>query len=238
MKDGSTHLAHKAEHAVDLASGAVVAITLQAADLGDTTTVHATLKEAQANAELINERGVEEAVLDKGYHSGEVILIFIELASAAAFRSRTEPWNAGTVRAEKKGRGDRRRCQDFEQGKAIEGCGQNMSSAIPAYYETGIGESITRAGAFSSGSIPQSLFNVALLVQTLHGIQLAGPQGLSAQFRCSFRSPNFTRWYQHHLHLSFWISDRNILNIGINLLTADAQRKKSKSLLSPQTSGR
>src|ERR1039457_4399091 len=36
MKDGRTHLAHKAEHAVDLDSGAVVAVTLQAADKGDT----------------------------------------------------------------------------------------------------------------------------------------------------------------------------------------------------------
>src|ERR1700674_1334463 len=47
MKDGRTHLAHKAEHAVDLSSGAVVAVTLQAADLGDTTTLRQTLKEAQ-----------------------------------------------------------------------------------------------------------------------------------------------------------------------------------------------
>jgi len=38
MKDGRTNLADKAEHAVDLSSGAVVAVTLQAADLGDTTT--------------------------------------------------------------------------------------------------------------------------------------------------------------------------------------------------------
>jgi transposase len=37
MKDGSTHLAHKAEHAVDMDTGAVVAVTLQEADLGDTT---------------------------------------------------------------------------------------------------------------------------------------------------------------------------------------------------------
>jgi len=37
MKDGSTHLAHKAEHAVDMTSGAVIAVTLQAADQGDTT---------------------------------------------------------------------------------------------------------------------------------------------------------------------------------------------------------
>jgi len=54
MKDGSTHLAHKAEHAVDLDTGAVVAVTLQAADLGDTTTIEKTLAEAAAAvAELV-----------------------------------------------------------------------------------------------------------------------------------------------------------------------------------------
>jgi hypothetical protein len=53
MKDGRTHLAHKAEHAVDLDSGAVVAVTLQAADKDDTTTMDATLIEAgMAVAEL------------------------------------------------------------------------------------------------------------------------------------------------------------------------------------------
>ncbi len=43
MKDGSTHLAHKAEHAVDMESGAVLAVTLQGADLGDTTTIMETV---------------------------------------------------------------------------------------------------------------------------------------------------------------------------------------------------
>ena len=46
MKDGRTHLAHKAEHAVDMDTGAVVAVTLQGADLGDTTTLPETLAEA------------------------------------------------------------------------------------------------------------------------------------------------------------------------------------------------
>ena len=88
MKDGSTHLAHKAEHAVDMDSGAVVAVTLQAADLGDTTTVRETLIDAGiAVAELIareaelhpeedpkvNIEGIEELVADKGYHSGAVV---------------------------------------------------------------------------------------------------------------------------------------------------------------------
>ena len=89
MKDGRTHLAHKAEHAVDLETGAVVAVTLQEAHLGDTTTMKETLAEAgEAVAELIereaeatpqtapqlNLGGVEEVVADKGYHSGPVLV--------------------------------------------------------------------------------------------------------------------------------------------------------------------
>ena len=88
MKDGRTHLAHKAEHAVDMKTGAVVAVTLQEAHLGDTTTVKETLAEAgTAVAELIEREaeakprekpqvhlgGIEEVVADKGYHSGPVL---------------------------------------------------------------------------------------------------------------------------------------------------------------------
>jgi transposase len=73
MKDGRTHLAHKAEHAVDLSSGALLAVTLEPASEGDTTTVHKTLAEAQAAARTIHPLGVEELVADKGYHSGEVL---------------------------------------------------------------------------------------------------------------------------------------------------------------------
>src|SRR5579871_4956406 len=73
MKDGRTHLAHKAEHAVDLTSGALLAMTLPPANAGDTTTIHQTLAEAQAAAREINEVGVEEVVADKGYHSGSVL---------------------------------------------------------------------------------------------------------------------------------------------------------------------
>ena len=73
MKDGRTHLAHKAEHAVDLTSGALVAMTLQAASEGDTSTIHKTLEEAQAAVLEVHEQGVEEVVADKGYHSGAVL---------------------------------------------------------------------------------------------------------------------------------------------------------------------
>jgi transposase len=39
MKDGSTHLAHKAEHVVDLETGALLGVSLHEADQGDTQTV-------------------------------------------------------------------------------------------------------------------------------------------------------------------------------------------------------
>src|SRR5216684_194099 len=86
MKDGRTHLAHKAEHAVDLQTGAVLAVTLQEADQGDTTTVVETLVQAgETVAELIRTeapdqksqvhlQGIEEVVTDKGYHSGTVLV--------------------------------------------------------------------------------------------------------------------------------------------------------------------
>ena len=87
MKDGRTHLAHKAEHAVDLKTGAVLAVTLQEADQGDTTTVIETLGQAGENgAELMgteeaNQKpqmhlpGIEEVVTDKGYHSGATLVM-------------------------------------------------------------------------------------------------------------------------------------------------------------------
>ena len=80
MKDGRTHLAHKAEHAVDLETGAIVAVTLQQADQGDTTTIQTTLPEAieqlQAVAAVTDDRVKtgEELVNDKGYHSKQTVL--------------------------------------------------------------------------------------------------------------------------------------------------------------------
>jgi transposase len=73
MKDGRTHLAHKAEHAVDLSSGALLAVRLDPADQGDTSSIAKTMEEAQAASRQINRRGVEEVVADKGYHSGPVL---------------------------------------------------------------------------------------------------------------------------------------------------------------------
>jgi transposase len=53
MKDGTTHLAHKQEHAVDMDSGAVLAVTIQPADQGDTTTWRQTVEETYQNLNAV-----------------------------------------------------------------------------------------------------------------------------------------------------------------------------------------
>ena len=79
MKDGRTHLAHKAEHAIDLDTGAIVGVTVQGADEGDTTTIQETLPEAAEQLEAVVAvtddpvAVIEEVVADKGYHSRRIV---------------------------------------------------------------------------------------------------------------------------------------------------------------------
>src|SRR5688500_13756548 len=84
MKDGRTHLAHKAEHAVDMETGAVLAVTLQDANAGDTTTIQQTriavaeqmekFTEVAETAQQIATNWLKELVTDKGYHSNDTLL--------------------------------------------------------------------------------------------------------------------------------------------------------------------
>ena len=78
MKDGTTHLAYKAEHAADLESGALVGVTVQRADSGDTQT------QTLAAVEEAHGAGAATVVLDKGYHSDET-LERLEAAGADAY---------------------------------------------------------------------------------------------------------------------------------------------------------
>lgn len=95
MKDGRTHLAHKAEHAVDMDTGALVAVTVQGADQGDTATVHETVARSKSNLhdaaqeEAARKRmqPLREAVLDKGYHSNETVLALEERHHLRAYIS-------------------------------------------------------------------------------------------------------------------------------------------------------
>ena len=77
MKDGSTHLAYKPEHAVDLDTGVIVAAPIHPADAGDTATLDPTLEEAAANLSALGLAPTPEdpcdLVADKGYFPRDVL---------------------------------------------------------------------------------------------------------------------------------------------------------------------
>jgi transposase len=94
MKDGRTHLAHEAEHAVDLDTGAIVAVSIHGADAGDTQTLPDTLAEAVEQLDRVKHADgdpvalADEVVADKGCHSRAVVL---ELTTHGSRTYITEP---------------------------------------------------------------------------------------------------------------------------------------------------
>ncbi len=92
MKDGTTHLAYKAEHVVDLDSEFVLAAAVHAADASDPSTLVGSVLQAQANLVLTDsEQEIEEAVADKGYHKAQTL-------------AECEHWNTRTYIPEPEGR--------------------------------------------------------------------------------------------------------------------------------------
>ena len=75
MKDGTTHLAYKSEHAVDLATDAMLGVNIYLADQGDTATVCETLQSVKENLASLGDEGSKLTcvVTDKGYHKAELI---------------------------------------------------------------------------------------------------------------------------------------------------------------------
>lgn len=154
MKDGSTHLAHKAEHAVDMETGAVIAVTLQAADQGDTTTMKETLaeagqtvaglveREAQKSPEekpKVNVNGIVEVVADKGYHSGAVLMVLeqVPVSSYIPEPQRGRRKWAGKEAEQKAVYGNRRRVQGCYSKRLLKKRGELIERSFAHCYEIG-----------------------------------------------------------------------------------------------------
>jgi transposase len=194
MKDGHTHLAHKAEHAVDMESGAVVAITVQPADAGDTHSVQQTLAEAQENIAVVAEviesepdapavkvESPAELVTDKGYHSREVV----RQVSEAGIRTYISEPERGRQRWRDQSAeqaavyGNRRRVRG-ERGKRLQRQrGEKLERTMAHLYETGRMRRVHLRG--HSNIIKRLLIhacglNLGLLMRNLYGV--GTPRGL------------------------------------------------------------
>ena len=100
VSNGTTHLAYKPEHAVDLDTGAIVAAEIHAADESDTTTLTGTLDAARRNLTSVgappSSDDPAECVADKGYHSRAVL----KDLDGGAWKTRiAEPQASGASRA-------------------------------------------------------------------------------------------------------------------------------------------
>ena len=84
MKDGTTRMGYKAEHAVDLETDIVVAVNVQPGNAPDTATIIDTAIDAAVNAEQAGaETDVKAIVADKGYHSSKVVTLAADLGMRA-----------------------------------------------------------------------------------------------------------------------------------------------------------
>jgi len=214
MKDGRTHLAHKVEHAVDMDTGAVVAVRVEAADAGDTATLEGTLAEAVERIETVCDQTessdaaaaaaakaevgpVREAVADKGYHSNATVSGLDErgirtyISEPARGRRR---W-VGKEREQRAVYANRRRIRGARGRGLLRKRGELLERAFAHYLDTG---AMRRVHLRGRGNILKRLlvhiggFNLGLIVRRHFGVgtprALQGLRALAAavsQFICA-----------------------------------------------------
>ena len=186
LKDGRTALAYKAENAVDMETGAIVAVTTHGGAAADTATVEETVIEAGvAVAALVAETtpegtypvhpgGVEEVVADKGYHSNDVALVLrdLEVRTYIAEPERGERnWNGKA--AEKEAVYANRRRVRGEHGKALQRRrGEKIERNFAHQFDTGGMDRLWVRGLENVHKkllIQAAACNLALLMRSIYG---------------------------------------------------------------------
>jgi transposase len=181
MKDGRTHLAHKAEHAVDMETGAIVGVTVHGADQGDTTTIADTVTAAAEDLEAVaavtdgETAVIEEVVTDKGYHSNQVLVdlaaldlrTYIAEPDRGRRRWKTRPAARAAVYA------NRRRIRGARGLALLRRRSERLERPNAHLYETG---AMRRTHLRGHANILKRLlvhiggFNLGLLMRVLFGI--------------------------------------------------------------------
>jgi transposase len=189
MKDGRTHLAHKAEHAVDLETGAIVAVTVQGADQGDTTTIVETAIAAaeqieDAQTDVPEPQPLEEMIADKGYHSNQTMVdldaLGIRSYIAEPDRGRRD-WSASPD-AQAPVYSNRRRIRGRRGRRLMRQRGERIERSFAHVYDTG---GMRRTHLRGHTNILKRLlihaggFNLGLVMRHLIGV--GTPRGLQGR---------------------------------------------------------
>src|SRR5437667_1698839 len=189
MKDGRTHLAHKAEHAIDLDSGAMVAVTLQGADVGDPTSLVETAIAAAeqveaAHAESPTPAALTELVADRGYHSNQTM---IDLHAVGVRSYIDEPdrgrrhWT-NAPEAQRAVYGNRRRVSGVRGKRLLRRRGEYVERSFAHVYDTGGMRRTHLRGhrnILKRLLIHASAFNLGILMRKIFG--RGTPRGLQGR---------------------------------------------------------
>jgi transposase len=213
MKDGTTHLAYKVEHAVDVESSLIVASPVYPATKHDSATLATTLEEAQIN--LVRgdcDTEVSEVVADKGYFAIDTLEECQEMG-VRTYLSEKKPsggrktfkWKDKELEPERRFRNNRRRVRSEKGKQLMKKRGELVERSFAHVCETGGGRRTWLRGlakvqlrhlllsmAFNLGVMMRKLFNMG----TPRGLQ--GRQGrLVLLFTVWYRLKGWAIGYYH-----------------------------------------
>jgi len=213
MKDGRTHLAYKAEHAVDLETELVVAARISPAD---SETLVETLAAGQENLrEAGSAQNVNEVVADKGYHKAET------LADCGETRTRTyipEPrgkrrrWTDKPAAWREAVYGNRRRCRG-QRGKRLQRWrSERVERSFAHVCETGGARRTWLRGLWEVTKrylIQVAAHNLGRIMWKLFG--MGTPRGLQGSLRV-FLALGRALFWPLEAHILLWIHPRSPLH--------------------------
>lgn len=194
MKDGTTHLAYKAEQAVDLETGAIVAMTTHGGATGDSESVQETLPAAgESIAEQIatpaapgqyevHEQGLREVVTDKGYHSGAGLVAMRGMGVRTYVAVSRQPRRNWEGKREQQAAvyANRRRVKGARGKRLLRRRGELLERPFAHQYETG---ALRRLHVRGRGNVAKRVllqaaaFNLALILRTM--TRAGTPRGLA-----------------------------------------------------------
>jgi transposase len=176
MKDGRTHLAYKAEHAVDLVSEAIVATTVTSADKSDPRSGANTLVLAEANLVLAGSTAmIEETVMDKGYHDNRLLVDLMEQGIRTYIperRQKSRCWTDKPAEYEKAFRANRRRVRGAKGRQLNRWRSERCERTFAHVCETGGGRRTWLRGQTNvskAHTLKCAAYNLGLLLRKIWG---------------------------------------------------------------------
>jgi transposase len=176
MKDGRTHLAYKAEHAVDVVSEAIVATTVTFADKSDPQSAPVTLSLAEANLVLAgSETEIAEAVMDKGYHDNSLLARLAERGVRTYIperRQKSRRWTDKPVEYEQAFRANRRRVRGNKGRRLNRWRSERCERTFAHVCETGGGRRAWLRGQINVSKVHTlkcAAYNLGLLLRKIWG---------------------------------------------------------------------